>query len=182
MGHAKLLEAALRYRRPQPRDAVHRYQAQALDRDLSQSRERDKLVEQIKQGMFDAIVISPPCSTFSRACWANHRGPRPVRSYKSPKGLDTLTAAAPPLHLGQHLCRFYLGGRDFDLRYAPQSCPPGATGRSGRYGNAGERPASMWQWPAFADIMAKPDWKTFAFHQGNFGAGYPKPTRLLIFC
>ena len=47
--------------------------------------------------------------------------------------------------------------------------------------HAGERPASMWQWPASADITAKPDWKTFAFHQGNFGAGYPKPTRLLVF-
>ena len=34
-----------------------------------------------------------------------------------------------------------------------------------------QRPASMWQ----------PACKTFAFHQGNFGAGYPKPTRLLIF-
>ena len=43
--------------------------------------------------------------------------------------------------------------------------------------HAGKRPAPMWQWPAFADITAKPDWKTFAFHQGNFGAGYPKPTR-----
>ena len=51
------------------------------------------LSHMIKQGRFDAIIISPPCSTFSRACWANHRGPRPVRSYKSPKGLDTLTAA-----------------------------------------------------------------------------------------
>ena len=47
--------------------------------------------------------------------------------------------------------------------------------------HVGERPASTWQWPAFADIMAKPDWKTFAFHQGNSGAGYPKPTRLLVF-
>ena len=47
--------------------------------------------------------------------------------------------------------------------------------------HTGERPASMWQWPAFADIIAKPDWKTFAFHQGNLGAGYPKPTRLLVF-
>ena len=47
--------------------------------------------------------------------------------------------------------------------------------------HAGERPASMWQWPAFADIIAKPDWKIFAFHQGNLGAGYPKPTRLLVF-
>ena len=39
----------------------------------------------------------------------------------------------------------------------------------------------MWQWASFADIISKPDWKTFAFHQGNLGAGYPKPTRLLVF-
>ena len=61
--------------------------------DLSHTRERDRLIEQIKQGAFHAIIISPPCSTVSRACWANRRGPRPVRSYKNPKGLDTLTAA-----------------------------------------------------------------------------------------
>ena len=53
--------------------------------DLSHTRERDRLMEQIKQGAFDAIIISPPCSTFSRACWANRRGPRPVRSYKNPR-------------------------------------------------------------------------------------------------
>ena len=153
--------------------------------DLSQSRERDKLVEQIKQGMFDAIIISPPCSTFSRACWANHRGPRPVRSYKSPEGLDTLTAAERrrcilgnifadftwevlTLTSAMHL--------SFVLLEQPEDLGAMAYGP-----HAGERPASMWQRPAFADIMAKPDWKTFAFHQGNFGAGYPKPTRLPIF-
>ena len=78
-----------------------------------------------------------------------------------------------------------MGGFDLGLRYAAQLCAPGAARRLGRYGyygpHAGERPASMWQWPAFADIIAKPDWKTFAFHQGNLGAGYPKPTRLLVF-
>ena len=104
--------------------------------DLSQSRERDKLVEQIKQGLFDAIIISPPCSTFSRACWANHRGPRPVRSYKSPKGLDTLTAAERR--------RCILGNifADFTwevltLTSAMQlsfNCAPGTARRSGRYG------------------------------------------------
>ena len=35
--------------------------------------------------------------------------------------------------------------------------------------------------PPCADISAKPHWKTFAFHQGNVGAGYPKPTCWLIF-
>ena len=95
--------------------------------DLSHTRERDKLEEQIKRADFDAIIISPPCSTFSRACWANHRGPRPVRSYKSPKGLDTLTAAERRrCILGQHLCRFYLEGLDFGLRYTDRLRASGA--------------------------------------------------------
>ena len=34
----------------------------------------------------------PPCSTFSRASFANNRGPRPVRCYQSPRGMDTLTS------------------------------------------------------------------------------------------
>ena len=139
--------------------------------DLSQSRERDKLLEQIKQGKFDAIIISPPCSTFSRACWANHRGPRPVRSYKSPTGLDTLTAAERRRCILGNIMQL-----SFVLLEQPEDLGAMADGP-----HAGERPASMWQWPAFADITAKPDWKTFAFHQGNFGAGYPKPTRLLVF-
>ena len=35
--------------------------------DLSKSKERDKLLQQIKQEKFDAIIVSPPCSIFSRA-------------------------------------------------------------------------------------------------------------------
>ena len=153
--------------------------------DLSHTREQDKLMGQIKQGAFDAIIISPPCSTFSRACWANHRGPRPVRSYKSPKGLDTLTAAERRrCILGNIFADFtwevltLVSAMQLSFVLLEQPEDLGAMA----YGpHAGERPASMWQWPAFADITAKPDWKTFAFHQGNFGAGYPKPTRLLIF-
>ena len=152
--------------------------------DLSRTRERDKLKEQIRRADFDAIIISPPCSTFSRACWANHRGPRPVRSYKSPKGLDTLTAAERR--------RCILGNIFADFTWEVLTLAsatqlgfvlleqPEDLGAMSYGPHAGERPASMWQWPAFADITAKPDWQTFAFHQGNLGAGYPKPTRLLI--
>ena len=39
------------------------------------------------------MLLSPPCSSFSRATWANFRGPRPVRSYECPRGLQTLTPA-----------------------------------------------------------------------------------------
>ena len=138
--------------------------------DLSKSKERDKLWEQIKQEKFDAILVSPPCSTFSRACWA----PRPIRSYKSPKGLATLTIFADftwevlTLASATHI--------SFVLLEQPEDLGAMAYGP-----HAGERPASRWQWPAFADITAKPDWKAFAFPQGNFGAGCPKPTRLLVF-
>ena len=153
--------------------------------DLSLSRERDKLLKQIKQGGFDAIMISPPCFTFSRACWANHKGPRPIRSYESPKGLDTLTAAERRrCILGNLFADFtwevltWASATQLSFVLLEQPEDLGAMA----YGpHVGERPASMWQWPAFADIIAKPDWKTFAFHQGNLGAGYPKPTRLLVF-
>ena len=55
--------------------------------------ERQKLLTRIRAQEFDAILLSPPCSTFSRAPWANFKGPRPVRSAAKPRGLDKLTAA-----------------------------------------------------------------------------------------
>ena len=60
--------------------------------DLSKTKVRDKYLHLIRQGEFDMIFISPPCATFSRATWANYQGPRPVRSFASPRGLETLTA------------------------------------------------------------------------------------------
>ena len=136
--------------------------------DLSLSKERDKLLKQIKQGGFDAILLSPPCSTFSRACWANHKGPRPIRSYRSPKGLDTLTAAERRrCILGNLFADFTwevltlasAAQLSFVLLEQPEDLGAMAYGP-----HAGERPASMWQWASFADIISKPDWKTFAFH------------------
>ena len=61
--------------------------------DLSYSKQRKKILDKIRSGCYDAILLSPPCSTFSRAPWANKKGPRPVRSFASPRGLDSLTAA-----------------------------------------------------------------------------------------
>ena len=61
--------------------------------DLAKSKERQRLLTRIRAQEFDAILLSPPCSTFSRAPWANFKGPRPVRSAARPRGLDKLTAA-----------------------------------------------------------------------------------------
>ena len=63
--------------------------------DLSYAKIRQKYLDAIKSGVYQAILISPPCSTFSRACkacWRNFKGPRPVRSFKFPRGLRILTA------------------------------------------------------------------------------------------
>ena len=58
--------------------------------DLSKTKEREKLLQAIQAGAYDAILLSPPRSTFSRAPWANFRGPRPVRGYENPRGFATL--------------------------------------------------------------------------------------------
>ena len=44
---------------------------------------------------------------------------------------------------------------------------------------AGQRPASMWQWPAFEQLL-KQGCRTVAFHQASFGTPYAKPTRLFL--
>ena len=38
----------------------------------------------------------------------------------------------------------------------------------------------MWQWQQLAKILGYKGFKTFSFRQGNLGASYPKPTRLLV--
>eukprot|EP00435_Cladocopium_sp_Y103_P001483 s5030_g1.t1 len=50
--------------------------------------------------------------------------------------------------------------------------------QSGPY--AGERPASMWQWPVFSELLQTGRFTTCAFYQQDFGTEYLKPTRLLM--
>ena len=61
--------------------------------DLSLPKVRQSYLDRIAAKEFDAVLLSPPCASFSRATWANFRGPRPVRSYEFPRGLRTLTPA-----------------------------------------------------------------------------------------
>ena len=59
--------------------------------DLSYAKIRQKYLDATRAGVYRAVPLSPPCSTFSRACWRNFKGPRPVRSFKLPRGLQVLT-------------------------------------------------------------------------------------------
>ena len=153
--------------------------------DLARTQERHKLLERIQAQEFDAILLSPPCSTFSRAPWANFKGPRPVRSAAKPRGLDKLTAAERDrCILGNLFADFTwevvelaLATRvSFLLLEEPEDLGVLAKGPY-----KGQQPASMWQWPAMKGVLQLPGVSTLALHQSSFGTSYPKPTRLLLF-
>lgn len=57
------------------RDAKHDLLDEALRKDL---------LDRIAAGYYQAVIMSPPCGTWSRAPWANNHGPRPLRSSEHP--------------------------------------------------------------------------------------------------
>ena len=151
--------------------------------DLSLPKVRQSYLTRIAAKEFDAVLWSPPCATFSRAAWANFRGPRPIRSYECPRGLQTLTPAERDRAiLGNIFADFSYevaalvadGAATFLAMEQPEDLGALASGP-----HEGLRPASMWQWPQLADLLSK-GLRTVAFHQASFGTPYAKPTRLLL--
>ena len=144
---------------------------------------RDFWLMKIKAKHFDLVISSPPCSTFSRAPWANLWGPRPIRSQMFPRGFTWLKWSQKRLaELGNTLADFsfeallqqvQLGG--LIIKEQPEDL--GAV-RSGPW--AGRRPASMWQFKGHSDLLQHTGCKSVAIFQSDFGAQYPKPTRLLL--
>ena len=151
---------------------------------LANTVERQNLLARIRAQEFDAILLSPPCSTFSRAPWANFKGPQSVRSATKPRGLDKLTAAE------RHRCILGNIFADFTWEVVELAIEvhisfllleqPEDLGVLARGPYKGQRPASMWQWPAMAKLATPPNVTTLALHQSSFGTDYPKPTRLLL--
>ena len=151
--------------------------------DLTKSKSRQVLLNKIRSGRYFAVLISPPCSTFTRATWANQKGPRPVRSYVQPRGLQRLTwSERQKAKWGNELTDFSfevcveVSTTDTMLLFEnPEDL--GAVQQGNLYG---QRPASMWQWPTFFELLEKQGWETVAFYQADFGTEYLKPTRLLL--
>ena len=52
--------------------------------DLLQEQLQRELLDKLRSHFFQAVVMSPPCATWSRAPWANSLGPRPLRSSAHP--------------------------------------------------------------------------------------------------
>ena len=65
---------------------------QASD-DLLNSQLWDKIFQELESGLWDVVVMSPPCNTFSRVRfnWKISPGPRPLRNFNWPRGFPWLT-------------------------------------------------------------------------------------------
>lgn len=141
--------------------------------DLTQKGVQQRLLNKIATGHYDAVLFSPPCSTFSRVVWANRHGPRPVRSCRFPRGLNRLTwAERKRATWGNTMADFTFKG--FELQAKQQDGiaifenPEDLEAlRNGE--NFGVRPASMWQWEQFSSLL-----------QLDQVTDYLKPTRLLL--
>ncbi len=142
-----------------------------------------------------AVLMSPPCGTWSRAPWANVFGPRPLRSAGHPWGfpwlegdrLRKVSASNSMIQLcidvliiiqsGNFAIAFLLEhpedlGKVF--RYKQKS-------RAAWFGKVSEavRPASIWQLSELKAFARHNSVFTRAFHQYRFEAESPKPTRIL---
>ena len=134
------------------------------------------LLERIRQGEFDVIIMSPPCSTWSRAVWSNKQGPQPVRSAEFPYGFPWLTGALKDKAvLGTLLVQRCIE----ILQQAPKktACLWEHPENLGRTRNG--LPASVWQLAELRAAAKARSMSTIALHQCVYGADYSKPTRLL---
>ena len=53
--------------------------------DLTNEEFRAGWMSKIRSGKYDVVLVTPPCSTFTRARCANMRGPPPLRTRQNPK-------------------------------------------------------------------------------------------------
>lgn len=153
--------------------------------DVTLSKVRDFLLSKISTGQYFAILLSPPCSTFSRAPWANKKGPRPVRSFVFPRGFTRMTwSERKRTDWGNVLADFSFQAFATHAASNPEGMEafenPEDLGAVKTGEHQGVRPSSMWQWPDFDMLLLQEDTTTAAFYQQDFGTEYLKPTRLLL--
>ena len=152
--------------------------------DLTKDTVQQQLLNKIATGRYFALLLSPPCSTFSRVTWANRRGPRPVRSFASLKGFKRLSwTERKRANWGDTMADFSF--KAFSTQMAQDDAMalfenPEDLGAVKAGEHRGVRPGSMWQFQQFLELLQLLLVETVAFYQQDFGTEYLKPTRLLL--
>ena len=152
--------------------------------DLSIPAYSAKVLARIKAGEFEAILVSPPCDTYTRVKFANSYGPAPTRSFLEPLGFKNLSGnRLRSTKLGTLLMKFALEALRLQVLTSPGLVVaefPEDLGvvMHGKW--RGIRPASMWQFDEFWALLNVPSVHTVGLRQHDFGTAYIKPTRLLL--
>ena len=68
----------------------------SASQDLSNGDYFNQQLIRIRSGRYDLVMVTPPCSSWSRAQYKPGKGPRPMRSRRHPWGSHGLTACARP--------------------------------------------------------------------------------------
>lgn len=158
--------------------------------DLSKEAVRAGWMRQIQSGIYDVVLVTPPCSTFTRARCANKRGPPPIRSKQHPRGFPWLKAdLRKQAELGNQLVDV-MGECYIAAAHARKlvgklvllfSEHPEDLGRVYREeDNLQLDPASIWQSESVRNLLQLDlDLFTVGFNQCCFGAPYKKPTHII---
>ena len=152
--------------------------------DLSRQKVQMAWRKRLQANEFQALLVSPPCDTFTRVQFSNTLGPAPLRCFGEPRGFPWLHGPRwTKVNLGNILSDFAL-----DMVLIQVSLQPGllfmefpedlGTIRNGL--NRGLRPASIWQWPILDQIRQVDGVNEAGILQSDFEAPYLKPTRLLF--
>jgi hypothetical protein len=136
----------------------------------------DKFLTKMATEHISAIIISPPCETWSRVTFSNQRGPAPVRSMTHPWGYPWLVGRqGDKVQEANKLLKFAIlavqqaaaRGQQVILEHPEDlGCVKGL------------RPANIWQLPEIIQLVQK-GLRSWAIFQSSFGTPYAKPTRLL---
>ena len=145
--------------------------------DLLDSATADRCLHEILNSEWDVVLVTPPCSTFSRARCVQP-GPRPLRSRLYPLGFPWLSDSHRALvEHGNQLVSF-----SFSVcTSALQNSIPFLLEHPEDLGTTadGHAPASIWQLPEAVTLFKHENVMTFAIYQCQYGASTPKPTRFL---
>lgn len=149
--------------------------------DLLDEKVQQQLLERIRSGEFFAVLLPPPCASWSRAPWANRWGPRPLRTALHPWGLPWLEGEKlRKVASSNAMIRLCLQVLEEALKQNMGGLleHPENLGSVRSRPSATVRPASIWELPEVRRFQQGRVF-TVAFYQCRFGAPSRKPTRLL---
>ena len=149
---------------------------------LAQPKVQQRWLSFIRQGRAAALLVTPPCSTFSRAPWANDGGPFPLRSSQCLRGFPwNSPKRREKAELGNNLADFAYEAMEAQLLQGKPAVmeQPEDLGAPRRPRVPGHRPGSMWQFAQHRQLLDLPGVRSVALAQLDFGTPSPKPTRLL---